>query len=227
MRADSQSLSVTLTFANPRAAAEFFLRPLCARGSFAAQAAMAQIDRGETPNWEAANAAAFERQAATAAAFERQAATAVVAQDLRPEPETFRTYGLELAQDLGVVFGRGRSEMILRGVEVTVAPRGLWESSDPEDVADAIAGRLLGGLAPWAQTPERKALARKILALWAKDRKDRAAEKARAAEEERLARRSGVTVAEYRARLAKAARRSGRAGAGGKPSWTVRRAVAA
>lgn len=214
MNVNSETLSVSLTFPNPHAAAEFFLRPLCAHGSFAAQAAMEQLRTSGRVDWEAANDAAFARQTATSACDE----------DLRPEPETFRGYqGLELGH--GVVFGGGRSEMILRGCEVTVAPR--WPWSDPAEIANAIAGRLLGGLAPWQQTDERKALVRKILALWAKDRKERDAAQARAAEEERLARRSGVTIAEYRARLAKAARRSGRAGSGGKRNWTARRAVAA
>lgn len=216
MNVNAETLTVTVCFPNPRAAAEFFLRPLVQRGSFAAQAAMAQLHAEGNVNWEAANDAAFARQTATSACDE----------DLRPEPETFRGYqGLELGH--GVVFGRGRSEMFLRGCEVTIGPRGSWSDADPADVADAIAGRLMGGLAPWQQTPERAALVRKVLALWAKDRKERDAAQARAAEEERLARRSGVTVAEYRARLAKAARRSGRAGSGGKRNWTARRAVAA
>jgi len=213
MHVNSETLSVSLRFASPHAAAEFFLRPLCARGSFAAQAAMEQLQSTGRVDWEAANDAAFARQTATSACDE----------DLRPEPETFWSPCLDVAQDLGVFFGRGRSEMRLRGCEVTIGPCGSWSDVDPADVADAIAGRLLGGLTPWQQPAERKALARKILALWAKDRKNRAAEEARAAEEERLARRSGLTVAEYRQRLAKAARRSGRAGAGGKKGWDARR----
>lgn len=216
MNVNAETLTVTVCFPNPRAAAEFFLRPLCARGSFAAQAAMEQLRTSGRVDWEAANDAAFARQTATSACDE----------DLRPEPETFWSRSA-LAQDLGVAYGKGRSEMFLRGCEVVIGPRGFWSDADPADVADAIAGRLLGGLTPWQQTDERKALTRKVLALWAKDRKERDAAQARAAEEERLARRSGVTVAEYRARLAKAARRSGRAGSGGKRNWTARRAVAA
>ena len=221
MRADSQSLSVSLTFASPREATLFFLRPLVARGSFAACAAMEQLRASGRVDWEAANAAARRRQAATA----------VVEEDLRPEPETFRVHR-GLTWEHGVCFGggRGRSEMILRGQKVLVGARGVAPTyMAQEEVADAIAGRLLGGLAPWQQPAERAALARKILALWAKDKKDRAAEADRAAEEERRARRSGVTVEVYRERLARAARRSGRAGSGGKKGWDARRrpAVAA
>lgn len=210
MHVNAETLSVTLTFANPALAARFFLRPLVARGSFAAKAALAQLDRGEGPDWEAANDAALARQVATAPA---------AGEDLRPAPTRFWT---ETSWD-AVIFGGGRSWMVLRDCEVSIgAP---WWPSEPDAIADAIAGRLLGGLAPRQQTSERRALARKVLALWAKDRKDRVAAAARAAEEERLARRSGVTVEVYRERLAKAARRSGRAGAGGKRNWTARRAA--